>query len=167
MKKEIIEYKFTELENTYSLGENNQESLLLDITSDNTKPHSLTPTFNKSIKRYCWVPKTKDDILNIDIQTKDKTEVVLNNKLITTNKFKIFAKYGPKEYVLKIQKQNEIDTYCIVTLPIYFPPLNIKIENPDKVSDGNIFTSVFIVPKLFHWPLIIKDVINYLSLIHI
>ena len=88
MKKEIIEYKFTELENTYSLGENNQESLLLDITSDNTKPYSLTPTFNKSIKRYCWVPKTKDDILNIDIQTKDKTEVFLNNKLITTNKFK-------------------------------------------------------------------------------
>ena len=161
MKKEIIEYKFTELENAYSLDKNNQESLLLGITSDNTEPHSLTPTFNKSIKRYCWVPKTKDDILNIDIQTKDKTEVFLNNKLITTNKFKIFAKYGPKEYVLKIQKQNEIDTYCIVTLPINFPPLNIKIENPDKVSDGNIFTSVFIVPKLFHWPLIIKDVINY------
>jgi len=161
LKKEIIEYKFTELENTYSLGENNQEPLLLDITSDNIEPHSLTPIFNKSIKRYCWVPKTKDDILNLDIQTKDETEVFLNNKLITTNKFKIFSKYGPKEYVLKIQKQNEIDTYCIVTLPINFPPLNIKIENPDKVSDGNIFTSVFIVPKFFHWPLIIKDVINY------
>ena len=161
MKKEIIEYKFTELENAYSLDKNNQASLLLGITSDNTEPHSLTPTFNKSIKRYCWVPKTKDDILNIDILTQDETEVFLNNKLITTNKFKIFSKYGPMEYVLKIQKQKEIETYCIVTLPINFPPLNIKIENPDKVSDGNIFTSVFIVPKLFHWPLIIKDVINY------
>ena len=161
MKKEIIEYKFTELENAYSLDKSNQESLLLGITSDNTEPYSLTPTFNKSIKRYCWVPKTKDDILNIDILTQDETEVFLNNKLITTNKFKIFSKYGPMEYVLKIQKQKEIETYCIVTLPINFPPLNIKIENPDKVSDGNIYTSVFIVPKLFHWPLIIKDVINY------
>ena len=73
MKKEIIEYKFTELENAYSLDENNQESLLLDITCDNTEPHSLTPTFNKSIKRYCLVPKTKVDALNIDILTLDET----------------------------------------------------------------------------------------------
>ena len=161
MRKQNLEFKFTELEHVYNNNEKNDTSLLVDIKSSNEEPFSLSPAFESEIERYCWVPKNNSDVLNLDFIVKKDTQIFFDNKLSISNNFKIFAKEGPKEYRFVFQKDDGIAKYSVVCLPTNFPPLNINISNLSMVSEGHIFTSVFIVPKIVHWPLIIKDVIKY------
>ena len=161
MRKQNLEFKFTELEHVYNNNEKNDTSLLVDIKSSNEEPFSLSPAFESEVERYCWVPKNNSDVLNLDFIVKKDTQIFFNNELSISNNFKIFAKEGPKEYKFVFQKDDGIAKYSVVCLPTNFPPLNINISNLSMVSEGHIFTSVFIVPKIVHWPLIIKDVIKY------
>ena len=66
MRKENLEYKFTELDDVYSKNNEIDASLVIDIKSSNKEPYSLSPTFDPIVKRYCWVPEKKKDHLNLD-----------------------------------------------------------------------------------------------------
>ena len=161
MRKQNLEFKFTDLEQIYNVNEKNNTSLLIDIKSSNEDPYSLSPAFESVIERYCWVPKNNSDVLSLDLSVQKDTKIYLNNKLADSSKIKISAKDGPQEYNFIFRKDDQIAKYSLVCLPVNFPPLNINITNSSMVADGNIFTSVFIVPKIVHWPLIIRDVIKY------
>ena len=161
MRKENLEYKFTELDDVYSKNNEIDASLVIDIKSSNKEPYSLSPTFDPIVKRYCWVPEKKKDHLNLDFTVIEDTKIYVNDILLESNNLKIYSKDGPKQYNFKFQKNDQIARYSLISLPTNFPPLNININDSSMVSDGNIFTSVFIVPKIVHWPLIIRDVINY------
>ena len=161
MRKQNLEFKFTDLEQIYNVNEKNNTSLLIDIKSSNEDPYSLSPAFESVIERYCWVPKNNSDVLSLDLSVQKDTKIYLNNKLADSSKIKIFAKDGPQEHNFIFRKDDQIAKYSLVCLPVNFPPLNINITNSSMVEDGNIFTSVFIVPKIVHWPLIIRDVIKY------
>ena len=76
------------------------------------------------------------------------TKIYLNDKIADSSKIKISAKDGPQEYNFIFRKDDQIAKYSLVCLPVNFPPLNINITNSSMVADGNIFTSVFIVPKI-------------------
>ena len=107
------------------------------------------------------MPEKKNTQLNLDFFVKDGTKIYVDNELLDENSYKVFSKDSPKEYIFRFENNDNIATYTLATLPINFPPLNINVANSSLVSEGNIFTSVFIVPKVVHWPLIIKDVIRY------
>ena len=98
MRKQNLEFKFTDLEHVYNVNEKNNTSLLIDINSSNEDPYSLSPAFESVIKRYCWVPKNKSDILSLDLSVQKESKIYLNNKLADSSKFKISAKDGPQEY---------------------------------------------------------------------
>ena len=161
MRKENLEFKFTELIDVYNKDKKNDTSIVLDIRSLNKEPYSLSPAFDSDIERYCWVPEKNNTQLNLDFFVKDGTKIYVDNELLDEKSYKVFSKDCPKEYIFRFENNDNIATYTLATLPINFPPLNINVANSSLVSEGNIFTSVFIVPKVVHWPLIIKDVIRY------
>ena len=51
MRKQNLEFKFTELEHVYKNSEKNDTSLLVDIKSGNEEPFSLSPAFESEIER--------------------------------------------------------------------------------------------------------------------
>ena len=161
MRKQNLEFKFTELSDVYNKDKNNDTSIVLDIRSVNKEPYSLSPAFDSDIERYCWVPEKNNTQLKLDFFVKDGTKIYVDNELLDEKSYKVFSKDSPKEYIFRFENNDSIATYTLATLPINFPPLNINVANSSLVSEGNIFTSVFIVPKVVHWPLIIKDVIRY------
>ena len=108
MRKQNLEFKFTELEHVYNNNEKNDTSLLVDIKSSNEEPFSLSPAFESEVERYCWVPKNNSDVLNLDFIVKKDTQIFFNNELSISNNFKIFAKEGPKEYKFVFQKSRGV-----------------------------------------------------------
>ena len=122
MRKENLEYKFTELDNVYRKNNEIDASLVIDIKSSNKEPYSLSPTFDPIVKRYCWVPEKKKDHLNLDFTVIEDTKIYVNDVLLESNNLKIYSKDGPKEYNFKFQKNDQIARYSLISLPTNFPP---------------------------------------------
>ena len=82
MRKENLEFKFTELSDVYNKDKKNDISIVLDIRSVNKEPYSLSPAFDSDIERYCWVPEKNNTQLNLDFFVKDGTKIYIDNELL-------------------------------------------------------------------------------------
>ena len=82
MRKENLEFKFTELSDVYNKDKNNDTSIVLDIRSVNKEPYSLSPAFDSDIERYCWVPEKNNTQLKLDFFVKDGTKIYVDNELL-------------------------------------------------------------------------------------
>ena len=103
MRKENLEFKFTELSDVYNKDKNNDTSIVLDIRSVNKEPYSLSPAFDSDIERYCWVPEKNNTELKLDFFDKDGTKIYVDNELLDEKSYKVFSKDSPKEYILDLK----------------------------------------------------------------